>query len=176
MSLQMNWKKLNQASTDQAAVTDFALAYGATWSTAAQNPDNWPSAAKQVPYDAEAAIFMFAVADTAGDEVTAKIWGKAASGPPHLLVHLESIIAGTSVVSTDPATDASLTNFRYADDLTVGDDNTLGGVYLVEATNNGIAMIRFDLYGLAELYCDCDTDAGSGTAGTDLITYVRYME
>jgi len=177
--LKAAWKKLNQATENvsdglTADINTFALAYGTTWSSAAQNPANKPaSGVVTLPAEASYVLLMFAIADTAGDECTAVLWGWDANGPAFDLLRFSQIQAGTSPVETDPTNGESLSNFFYADTLAISTDNTRGGEYDVTNTDNGIAVVKFDTFGIQYLFMDYDFDAASGTAGTDCITWYK---
>jgi hypothetical protein len=167
----IGWNRLNRASTDQASVNTAVLAYSGTWATAAQNPAVWPTTAKNIPEGAEGILLFFAVADTAGDSVTAKIWLKPKKGPPIDAITCSLIVAGTSVVSTDPCTGDALTNFFYADAITLSTSVCNVAYNYYGNTDNGIASIKISARPWDQILCDFDCDAGGGTDGTDGICY-----
>ena len=162
------------AASDQTSVNTAVLGYGTTWATAGQNPANWPSGAVEVPLEANMAILNFAIADTDNDEGVCTIWGKPrGNGAPRILLVLNPIKAGTSVLETDPDTGVSLTNFRWADTITATPNNV--GATVISNVGNDIAEVRFDLRYIDSLFSDWDMDLGSGTDGTDGIAYWTYI-
>jgi len=185
---QFQWVKMQQATVHQATtgVDAHVLSYGTTWASAAQNPANRPgltTAANtgegygitMLPQECNRIELQFAVADTDNDEFTAVLWAWAGNGPGIDLVRIDSILAGSSVVSTDPYDQATLTNFRYADTITIDENNIYARRTSADdgGTANGIAKVYVDTIGYKYLYMSYDSDAGSGTTGTDCIAWYR---
>jgi len=74
---------------------------------------------------------------------------------------LDPVLGNMAAVTTDVA------DFRYADTITISDNNT-GDSINVETTANGMAIVGpIDVRGAKGLFFDWDTDLGSGTDGTD---------
>jgi len=64
----------------------------------------------------------------------------------------------------------ALTDFRYADTVTIGTNNCGCSSY---GSSDGIREIRLDLRGVRDLFFDVDVDLPSGTNGTDVICLYR---
>ena len=130
---QNEWHVLAEAAVNvenglNTDVNTVGLAYGGTWASAAQNPAMAPDIkylTKLAP-DTNGVRMRFLVADTAGDQVTATIWGwdNRGSAPLNLMV-LNPITAGESICETAP----------YINEYT----NTTQGVdYLVFTAASGL--------------------------------------
>jgi len=123
-----------------ADVNTYALAFGATWSSAAQNPANWP-AAREVTIDRAGVTYIklrFLVADTDGDAGTVTIWRQdgPTSAPMNDLVITAT--AGTAVCDKLPGSGLSLTHIPFdtgAKEIEIGDQlygETSGALGTVE--------------------------------------------
>ncbi len=176
---QTDWKVLNQASVNvseglTANVNTYALAYGATWATAAQNPAKKPASARgKFGLEANLMRLQFLIADSDNDKGNAKIWGWDASGAPMILMVLTLIQAGTAICTTHPVTGAALTNFRYADAITIN-PNQCGAIVRGTNETDGIVEVEFDLRGRSYAFCDWDMNAVA-TAGTDGICLYKTL-
>ncbi len=148
-TIRVPWRPLHQATVNvadglTANVNTSALAYSGTWATSAQNPANWPSQSVPVPLEANQAIIMFIVSDTADDEGTCTIWGKDSNGVPRILVVLNPVRAGTSVVDVDPSTQARTgapgTSLRYVD-FDAGAVLAVPGAIVVGGTSGATGIV-----------------------------------
>ena len=164
---QGQWVRLGQVTSNQAAVTSYDHAYGATWATAFQNPDLWPdSLAIELPQECNGLRGMFAVSDANNETLAVTVWMKDKNGPPKPLVIFSAVTAGTAVVSKDPHTGATLTDFAYADTLTLG-TLYIGDVDVYNVTD-GVSEWRCDAMGGSWLFL-------TGDAGTaeDCIGWIK---
>ena len=169
------WHRLIQGSVDQAATfaTGWALTYAA-FATGVQNPANKPSYARTLTLEAEYIDIIFAVADTDNDQGAAKIYFGAQNGPGIHAVTVNPIQAGTATVTADPVTGATLTNFRYADLLTVSATQWPFAEY--DGIGDEIAYLRIPTFGADWVCGDIKQDDGAGTDGTDTIIWYREVQ
>jgi len=190
-TLQIPWQKLTQATVNilagyTADINTPVLVYDATYTTAvsalgsgsAQNPVNRALVnAVRVPNEANGIEFIFAVADTDNDGCSGKLWAWDSNGPGFDLLVFSEIRAGAALVTADPTNGATLTGFRYADAIGLTADNSkaAGGALIIQNTADGIATIRCDLFGVEWIFMDYDFNAYSGTAGTDCITFFKWL-
>ena len=184
-TIQTPWKRINQATVSQSVggVDTHHLEYGSTFiATAApwtaQNPNQWPTAAQGSVdlggnHEVNGIAVMWLLADTDNDEFTGILWGRNSGGPAIDLLRV-TLLAGTSICSIDPDTGAALTNFRYVDTVTVDSDHCFSEKVGTDGAD-GIIELHLDLMGKSSIFFSSDSDAGSGTAGTDLITYYKYL-
>lgn len=70
---------------------------------------------------------------------------------------------------------ASHKDFYLADTLTVTVDNTRNGYSVEQSTANGVAFLRLDIYGLEYLFMDYDANASTGTDGTDVVAWWKWI-
>lgn len=184
---QVGFQRLNQATVLQSApTTTHFLDYGATWAStaephAAQNPDKWPTnkdittaggIIPSLPTNVNFIDLIFAVADAAGEKVAGILWARDGHGPAMALFEANPIVAGTSPVEVDPHTGVALTNFFYADAITLTEQNC--DVEVFDDTDNGIAMIRLDMNGKNEMLFSAKINDVSSTDGTDVIVWYKY--
>lgn len=188
-TLQTPWRKFNQATANvsgglTADIDTPVLAYDGTYTTeisaaggaSAQNPNNRPATAVRIPMEASNILFMFAVADTEDDGCMATLWTWDANGPAWNTVNFTVIQAGATVLNYDYANpDTALTDFFLADTVTISPDNARGATVEVDNTADGIALVHLDFYGTEWMFMDYDFDAYGGTAGTDCITYYKFL-
>jgi len=164
----------NIAAGLTADIDTYALAYSGTWATGAQNPAIKPSLAVTRPQEANAIILMFAVANAADEVCAGTLWTwRTGDSPAMDTLVINPIVAGTTLVSTDPVNGDTLSLYYYADAITVTTDNSFGGATVKKGTANGIALLMIDAFGIESMFFDYDFDAasGSGTPGTDCIVY-----
>ena len=152
------------------SATAFDLSYGSTYVTtdfphAAQNPDSRGlTGAVRLPIQAGGVLLRFLVADTEDDGVACTIWLWDSNGGAFDALVINPVRAGAAPVGVHPVSGESLTNFFYADSLTVTQDNV---AHSVEGTVDGIAEISFGTKGRSHIFADFDINLPAGTDGTD---------
>ncbi len=148
-TIQVGWQTLNTATVDQAAINAYDLAYSGTWATGAQNPAVIPASARELPMEANSVRIRFLIANADTEDTGAMIWVWDANGAP-MDAFTCVVVAGPTLVTTHPVSQATLTLHYYADTITAGQDNA--NVEIVGGTTNGIAELRFDLMGARTIY------------------------
>lgn len=182
MTIKTNWQRMAQA-TDKTAedAYTYTIASASTWATSSLNPENWPTAKAsegvfgfvEVPAYACSARLRFGISDANNEKGSVCIWGKDDNGSPILLLELTAITAGAALISKDPASGTTLTDFRLADSVTIT-SGLLADESCVSAITDGLAEVEFPLKGFSQLVADSDIDANSGTC-EDMITWIKWV-
>lgn len=181
------WKVLSQASVDQTSVNITHLAYVDDDTVkvepkAAQTFTNKPEAsvgsdgyikgAKPFGVNDDFIALRFAIADTDNDVGVCTIWTWDGNGAAWNALILDPIRAGSRKITTNPENGKPLTNFFYADHITISENNA-NAVRRGKDANNDIIELRFDLRGAQWVFADFDMDANAGTDGTDGICWYK---
>jgi len=136
---------------------------------AAFNWSDWPSSGgfnfrSNFP-DARWAKIMFYGSDAADEDFTWILYGRHKTNGP-----IETLLAGTAILGTrvatpDVITGATLTNGKWADQITLT-TGTMDEHDVIQNTgdNNEIAAIIFPMQGIVELFLEVDLDGGGVTA------------
>jgi len=126
--------------------------------------------------DANAVKIVFIGTDAADETFTWILYGKRQQNGPIETLLTGAVILGARVATPDPVTGGTITNAKYADQITVV-SGTMDEHDVIENTgaNDEMASISFPLFGITDLYLEIVIAGQTAAAGGAIITGITML-